>query len=43
MALIQVKLMEDVLTSAQRREMLASLADAIVKIEGEKIRPLTWV
>lgn len=35
--------MEDVFTPAQRKEIIASLTDAIVKIEGEKIRPVTWV
>lgn len=43
MPLIQVKLMEDVFTPAQKKEIIASLTEAMVKIEGEKMRPVTWV
>ena len=43
MPLIQVKLIEEVLTPAQKKEIITSLTDAIVKIEGENMRPVTWV
>jgi 4-oxalocrotonate tautomerase len=43
MPLIQVKLIEDVFTSAQKKEMITKLTDAMVAIEGEKMRPVTWV
>jgi 4-oxalocrotonate tautomerase len=43
MPLIQVKLIEDVFTPAQKKEMITKLTDAMVSIEGENMRPVTWV
>jgi 4-oxalocrotonate tautomerase len=43
MPLIQVKVIEGVFTEAQKREMVRKLTDAMVSIEGENIRPVTWV
>ncbi len=43
MPLIQVKLIEEVFTPAQKKEMIARLTDAMVAIEGEKMRGVTWV
>ena len=43
MPLIQVKLIEEVLTPAQKKEIITSLTEAMVKIEGENMRPVTWV
>jgi 4-oxalocrotonate tautomerase len=43
MPLIQVKLIEEILTPAQKKEIITSLTDAMVKIEGENMRPVTWV
>jgi 4-oxalocrotonate tautomerase len=43
MPLIQVKLIEGVFTEAQKREMVTKLTDAMVSIEGEAMRPVTWV
>jgi 4-oxalocrotonate tautomerase len=43
MALIQVKLIEEVFTPAQKKEIISSLTEAMVKIEGENMRPVTWV
>jgi len=43
MPLIQVKLIENVFTSAQKKEMITKLTDAMVAIEGENMRPVTWV
>jgi 4-oxalocrotonate tautomerase len=43
MVLIQVKLMEDVFTATQKKEMITRLTDAMVSIEGENMRPVTWV
>jgi 4-oxalocrotonate tautomerase len=41
--LVQVKLIEGVFTEAQKREMIRKLTDAMVSIEGESMRPVTWV
>lgn len=43
MPLIQVKLIENVFTSSQKEEMVKKLTDAMVSIEGENMRPVTWV
>jgi 4-oxalocrotonate tautomerase len=41
--LIQVKLIENVFTPEQKREMIERLTDAMVEVEGESLRPVTWV
>jgi 4-oxalocrotonate tautomerase len=41
--LIQVKLIEKVFTNQQKQEMIKNLTDAMVSIEGENMRPVTWV
>jgi 4-oxalocrotonate tautomerase len=43
MPLIQVRLIEGVFTPEQKQEMIAKLTDAMVSIEGENMRPVTWV
>ena len=42
MPLIEVSLIEDVFTPEQKREVIAKLTDAMVSIEGEHLRPVTW-
>jgi 4-oxalocrotonate tautomerase len=42
MPLINVKLIEDVFTTAQKQEIVRTLTDAMVSIEGENMRPVTW-
>jgi 4-oxalocrotonate tautomerase len=43
MPLVQVKLIEGVFSDAQKQEMIRKLTDAMVSIEGEKMREVTWV
>jgi 4-oxalocrotonate tautomerase len=43
MPLIQVKVIEDVFTPAQKGQMITKLTDALVSIEGEALRPFTLV
>jgi len=43
MPLINVKLIEGVLTPSQKQEVIRKLTDAMVAIEGENARPVTWV
>jgi 4-oxalocrotonate tautomerase len=43
MPLIQVKVIEGVFTPAQKGKMVQKLTDAMVSIEGENMRPVTWV
>jgi 4-oxalocrotonate tautomerase len=42
MPFIQVKVIEDVFTSEQKQQIVRSLTDALVSIEGENMRPVTW-
>lgn len=43
MPLVNVKLIEGVFDEAQKREIVEKLTDAMVSIEGEAMRPVTWV
>jgi 4-oxalocrotonate tautomerase len=43
MPFVNVKLIEGVFDSAQKREMVERLTDTMVEIEGENMRPVTWV
>ncbi len=43
MPLINVKLIEDVFTPEQKHRIVYELTDAMVAIEGEAMRPVTWV
>jgi 4-oxalocrotonate tautomerase len=43
MPLVRISLIEGVFSSAQKREMIQKVTDTMVAIEGEKLRPVTWV
>jgi len=43
MPLVDIHVIKDVFTSAQKREMIAKVTDAMVAIEGESMRGVTWV
>jgi 4-oxalocrotonate tautomerase len=43
MPFIQVKLINEVFTAEEKRKMITKLTDAMVSIEGEHMRPVTWV
>ena len=40
---IDVHLIENVFTPDQKRQMIQKLTDAMVSIEGENMRGVTWV
>ena len=42
MPLINVKLIEDVFTPEQKVQIVERLTDAMVSIEGENMRNVTW-
>lgn len=42
MPLIQVKVIEDVFNPDQKHQIIRELTDAMVRIEGEAMRPVTW-
>ncbi len=43
MPLIQVKLINGVFGAAEKQQIIERLTDAMVSIEGEALRPVTWV
>jgi 4-oxalocrotonate tautomerase len=43
MPLIEVHLIENVFTPDQKRQIIETLTDAMVSIEGENMRGVTWV
>ncbi len=43
MPMVTVKLIEGVFTPAQKGEMIRKITDTMVEIEGENLRPVTWV
>lgn len=43
MPLINVKVIKDVFTPQQKQQMVERLTDAMVSIEGENMRAVTWV
>jgi 4-oxalocrotonate tautomerase len=43
MPLINVKVIENVFSDEQKNQMVEKLTDAMVSIEGENMRGVTWV
>lgn len=43
MPLIDVQLIEGVFDKSQKHEMIRKITDAMVEIEGEAMRGVTWV
>ena len=43
MPLISVKLIDGVFFESQKKQIATKLTDAMVSIEGENMRPVTWV
>src|SRR5437762_13989947 len=43
MPLIEVHVIENVFNAEQKRQMISKLTDAMVSIEGEAMRGVTWV
>jgi 4-oxalocrotonate tautomerase len=43
MPFLNVKVIEGVFSTAQKQDMIRKLTDAMVSIEGENMRGVTWV
>lgn len=41
--LVNVKVIEGVFSPEQKQDMIRGLTDAMVKVEGENMRAVTWV
>ncbi len=43
MPIVNVKLIENVFTEEQKKQIISRLTDTMVEIEGENMRSVTWV
>jgi 4-oxalocrotonate tautomerase len=43
MPLVDIHVIKGVFTPDQKREMIAKVTEAMVSVEGEKLRGVTWV
>lgn len=43
MPLVDIHVIKGVFTRAQKGELIAKVTDAMVSVEGEKLRGVTWV
>ena len=43
MPMVTVKVIAGVFTPEQKHEMIRKITDTMVEIEGENLRPVTWV
>jgi 4-oxalocrotonate tautomerase len=43
MPFVNVKVIEGVFSGEQKQDMVRRLTDTMVEIEGENMRPVTWV
>ena len=43
MPLVDIQLIKGVFTPEQKTAMISKVTDAMVQVEGENMRPVTWV
>lgn len=43
MPLVTIDVIKDVFTPSQKKELIAKVTDAMIQVEGENMRPVTWV
>lgn len=43
MPLVDIQLIKGVFTPDQKKQMIQKVTDAMVTVEGETMRPVTWV
>lgn len=43
MPLVTIDVIKDVFTPAQKRDMIHRVTEAMIEVEGENMRPVTWV
>ena len=43
MPLVTIDVIKDVFTPTQKQEIITKVTDVMVAIEGEALRPVTWV
>ena len=43
MPLVTIDVIKDVFTKDEKQAMIAGVTEAMIKVEGEAMRPVTWV
>jgi 4-oxalocrotonate tautomerase len=43
MPLVTIDVIKDVFTHTQKKELITKVTEAMVQVEGEGMRPVTWV
>ena len=43
MPLVTIDVIKDVFTAQQKEQLIEKVTEAMVEIEGENLRPVTWV
>lgn len=43
MPMVTIDVIKDVFTPQQKRELITNVTDAVVAVEGEALRSVTWV
>jgi 4-oxalocrotonate tautomerase len=43
MPLVTIDVIQDVLTPEQKQKLIAKVTEAMIEVEGEGMRPVTWV
>ncbi len=43
MPMVTIDVIKDVFTPAQKKELIAKVTQAMIEVEGESMRPVTWV
>ena len=43
MPLVTIDIIEGVFSASEKQDMLAKVTEAMVSVEGEALRPVTWV
>jgi 4-oxalocrotonate tautomerase len=43
MPLVTIEYIKDTFSPSQKKELITRVTDAMVQVEGENLRPVTWV
>ena len=43
MPLVTIDVIKDVFTAAEKRTLIDKVTEAMIEVEGEALRPVTWV
>ena len=43
MPLVTIDVIKDVFTPAQKKDLITKVTEAMISVEGENMRPVTWV